>query len=69
MKRKIGGLLAAVLVSASSPFGATACGEGVQEEVENPVRQATEQIEGARGAQQQVENVQQQQQQQLEEGQ
>ena len=62
MKRKTAAIFAAALVSASPLLGAASC-RGVQEEVESPVREATQQVRRARDLQGRVEGVQQQQQQ------
>lgn len=58
MRRRV--VLFAVVVGwLITPLGATGCG-GLQNEVEAPVREATQQVEKARDARQQVEEVQQQ---------
>ncbi len=63
--RRIATLFAIVAGCLIPLLGASGCG-GLQNEVETPVREATQQVEKARDVQQQVEEIQQQQ---VEEGQ
>ena len=60
MKRKLATIVAAVLISAFSLMGAASCG-ALQDEVESPVREATQQVQQTGDVQQQVEEVQRQQ--------
>ena len=66
MEEKTSAVLGVVLISALSLLGSASCG-GLQEEVEGPVREATQQVQQARDLQQQVKGAQQQRQRQLEE--